>query len=116
MMRLQFADPEEFGRQLGAKPDGIGTIAGDLALVTGDLDGAARIYADLVRCDSGQLDAWSGLVLALSGQSHAAQVLLQQPELLPAVYREVRADPTAPNSLAIARWLCGTGLLLEPPR
>jgi HEXXH motif-containing protein len=107
LTRLRFSDPAEFGRLLSSERGDRGLLAGDLALISGDDRAAADAYADLLSTDPRQADAWTGLVLALSGPDHA----IPQPELLPELYREQCANPRAPGAgpHTIINWLRDAG-------
>jgi len=107
--RLRFADPAEFGRRKATGDGGRPTLlTADIALVAGDHRRAAETYAGLLNIDPGQPDAWTGLVLARAALGGGEGRLLRHPEMLPAIHRELRADPARPGPLAIANWLCGT--------
>jgi HEXXH motif-containing protein len=98
LARLRVTAPDEFA----ARPP-----SADRDLVAGNYPGAASGYVDLLASDPGDQDAWTGLVLAISASNTAHRPLLRRPELLPAVYRQLRIDRRAPDPRILARWLCG---------
>ena len=106
LLRLRFSTPEKFAHLLRTKGGEAGLLAADLALVSGDDRNAIEAYVTVLRAEPTQLDAWAGLMLALFATN---QEQLQQPELLPALYRELLADPEPPDPKAIARWLLNAG-------
>jgi HEXXH motif-containing protein len=80
------------------------TTTADLALISGDTDTAAKLYGQQILTDSESESAaaWAGLAMA-SG----TEALLTRPELVFAVYHEIRArSGTATNPARLARWLC----------
>jgi HEXXH motif-containing protein len=79
----------------------VGTTAADLALVGGDTDTAAELYRQQILAQPDAPGAWAGLALATGDKT-----LLSQPELVLAVYREIRARSGAgANPVRLARWL-----------
>jgi hypothetical protein len=82
-------------------------LPGDYALVEGRVRAAAEEYRATLTADPDSPGALIGLGLALrSGDEPAARALLQRPELVRAVHREIRSGSTArPEDLA--GWLAG---------
>ncbi|MFJ5707719.1 HEXXH motif domain-containing protein [Streptomyces sp. NPDC093105] len=74
--------------------------AADHALLAGAPEAAAA-HARLLAEDPESPEAWTGLVLAVATASPSARGLLDRPELLRPLHRELRA--TSPHTLA--RWL-----------
>jgi hypothetical protein len=96
-------------RLIGIRPQGTvaGTVAGDAALIAGDLERARGEYlADLDR-DGTDLRSLTGLGLALLDRDAAARALLGRPEL---VLAAVRHAPR--RALELAGWL---GQVLPEP-
>lgn len=79
----------------------------DLALFAGDAATAGKGYSlQLVEGDSD--DAWTGLGLALRAEhvEPAATALLDRPEVVRAVYREIVAQPgERPAPVEVAAWV-----------
>ncbi|GAA3653220.1 HEXXH motif domain-containing protein [Streptomyces iranensis] len=110
LARLRLADPAGFARL--CEGGGAGLPGGGDAPDRADLDWAAGDTADALRGYRARLDAdpddiaaWAGL--ALSQPDGAARTtLLNHPELVLAVHRELRTAPgTGPDPVALARWI-----------
>jgi hypothetical protein len=67
----------------------------DLALVTGEPTKAAAGFTDQIGRDPESADAWTGLGLALSAGGGKSHILVDRPEVVLAVHRELhtRHDP-----------------------
>ncbi|HEX4830103.1 MAG TPA: HEXXH motif domain-containing protein [Trebonia sp.] len=89
---------------MGLVPD-LALLAADKALVSGDHPRAVQEYADVIAAAPQGAGAWAGLILALAAREEFARPLLRHPELLVAVYRELRATPAALTPPAVARLL-----------
>jgi hypothetical protein len=78
-----------------------GTTAADLALVDGDTDTAAALYQQQILAMRDPTTSWVGLALATEDE-----VLLDRPELVSALHREIRArSGLVTNPARLARWL-----------
>ncbi|MDG4863477.1 HEXXH motif domain-containing protein [Streptomyces sp. T-3] len=87
----------------------------DLSLLLADADGAVDAYRSIVLESPEETPAWVGLglSLALAGEEVAARALLERPELVRAVGRQVRAQGARPaDPVELARWV---GRLPDPP-
>jgi HEXXH motif-containing protein len=107
LLRAKATDPELFASQVRAPARLPGTTPrADAALCAGDFPGAEALYADRLREDADDLQAWAGLGLATRAQGRDATALLRHPEVTLAVHRAVRAlDGRGPDPVALARWL-----------
>jgi HEXXH motif-containing protein len=82
------------------------TPRADAALCTGDHPGAAEAYAERLRTEPNDTQAWVGLGLALRAQGRDAAALLEYPDLTVAVHRRVRArGGRTPDPMALAAWV-----------
>ena len=79
----------------------------DVAVVDGRVDVAQTLYAETLRKDREDLDAWSGLTLALSmgGAEPAARALQRRPEVVKAVYSAIDDKGLAQSPVQVAAWL-----------
>lgn len=105
LARRRLVAPEQYA-QAGRAGWGAALGSADLDLFAGDAAaGAAGFAADLA-ADPRNEDAWTGLGLALrqAGASPAGDVLVENPDLVMALHRELggTADP-----VALAGWLAG---------
>ncbi|HET8657953.1 MAG TPA: HEXXH motif domain-containing protein [Micromonosporaceae bacterium] len=84
-----------------------GVTCADLAMLVGEPAQATRGYLGRITGDCADLDAWTGLGLALAaaGGTPAWRPLLRTPELVHALYRELADDPAPPSPLDLALWL-----------
>ena len=86
----------------------------DLALFAGEPLKAADGFTEQIATDPESFDAWTGLALALAADdlapAHAATTLLDRPEVVIAVHREVGADHHTPAQ--VAAWI---GAHTRPP-
>ena len=106
LLRLRLRDPEKLDRLHSVAGTEIG--AAHAAFVQGDDAAARRGY---LRCvASGNQDAWIGLLLLrrrLAGLT-ADSPLIEQPEVIAAVYERVRAlTDVAADPEALVEWLAG---------
>ncbi|MFF0017191.1 HEXXH motif domain-containing protein [Streptomyces sp. NPDC005374] len=89
LARLRLSDPVAFGRLRDGVGDVPGSSSADLALVTGELALAKRLYSAELD-GGGRASAWAGLGLTLREEGgQAPRLLLEQPELLRAVAAEL---------------------------
>jgi hypothetical protein len=120
---LRLTDPERFGQLAGdaaalasAVP---GAAGGDIAYVTDGFDVAACTYlADVAAREQPAETAvasWGGLALAarqLDPDDLGSRALRDSPEVVRAVYREIRQlSKAAPDLLELAAWLSASGAL-----
>jgi HEXXH motif-containing protein len=79
----------------------------DVALVAGNYAAAIDGYLNTLRTDPTDLDAWTGLGLALraAGATPASAALLGRPELVLAVDAALLAAGRAPQRVQLASWL-----------
>jgi hypothetical protein len=79
----------------------------DVALVAGDVTAARDGYLERIERNPVDLDAWTGLGLALrqAGALIPADALLSRPELVVGVYAALRAAGPAPPPVELASWL-----------
>lgn len=84
-----------------------GVTRDDLALVNGEPTRAVAGYLRRIARDHFDLDAWTGLGLALAAAEDASawRPLLRTPELVYALYRELANEHASPSPLELARWL-----------
>ncbi|HEX6358533.1 HEXXH motif domain-containing protein [Actinophytocola sp.] len=105
LTRTWLADPDLF-EVYRAEPELAmaeipGTTAADLALLDGDTDTAAELYQQQILAMPDPTTSWVGLALATEDA-----VLLDRPELVSALHREIRARSGLVTSPArLARWL-----------
>jgi HEXXH motif-containing protein len=107
LLRAKASDPDLF-TSLVRRPMSLPgtTPRADAALCTGDYEGAATAYADRLRVEPDESQAWVGLGLALRAQGQNAAMLLEHPELTLAVHRRVRVlGGQAPDPTALAAWM-----------
>lgn len=90
-----------------AEPTLLGVTRADLAILDDEPTRAAEGYLTRIARDYTDLDAWTGLGLALAaaGDTPAWRPLLRTPELVHALHRELMNDPAPPSPLDLARWL-----------
>jgi len=84
----------------------LGVDEADAALMQGDRPAASTAFARRLRHDTEDLDAWSGLAVALDGE--AGGMLREHPALVRAVHAALR-DPAA-DPVTLAAWLGQTWL------
>ncbi|HET8659606.1 MAG TPA: HEXXH motif domain-containing protein [Micromonosporaceae bacterium] len=89
-----------------AEPVVPGVTQADLAILDGEPTRAARGYLTRIARDCTDLDAWTGLGLALAaeGGTPAWRSLLRTPELVHALYKELLSDPVPPSPMDLVRW------------
>jgi hypothetical protein len=104
LLELRLRDPRRLRRLLAG--DGEAIDAADAAFVQGDNVTARNAY--LRRVTMGDIEAWTGLFLALHRMAGPAadSPLPQQPELIAAVFERIRAVAgAAPHPRALITWL-----------
>jgi HEXXH motif-containing protein len=87
---------------------GAGTVdhppKADVALIQGDAERATNGYLARIAADRADLDAWTGLGIALAARGLPAwRPLLRRPELVYALYQELADEP--PSPVGLAAWL-----------
>ncbi|WP_119727838.1 HEXXH motif domain-containing protein [Thermomonospora amylolytica] len=110
LRQLRLLQEEEFRRVRTADE-------ADMALVAGDLTAAIDRYRARLRDDPADIDAWSGLAVAVrrAGTTPAAASLPAHPELVAAVHRRVaERSAVPPDPLEIAAWLAPATCGLAP--
>jgi hypothetical protein len=107
LVRRRILSPDRFGEVVKTAPWAANVTEWDIALVAGDVVGARDGYLRLIRADPANLDAWSGLGLALqaAGVAEASATLLGRPELVLAVDEAIRAAGQVPPPVELASWL-----------
>lgn len=107
LARRRIVAPDRLGAARITAPWAANLTTHDLALVSGRFDAARDGYLAGIRADPVDLDAWTGLGLALRGtaETAASTVLLCRPEVVLAVHTLVRAQDQAPSPVALAAWL-----------
>ncbi|HET8684068.1 MAG TPA: HEXXH motif domain-containing protein [Micromonosporaceae bacterium] len=91
----------------GADPAVPGVTRADIALIDSEPTRAVAGYLRRITRDRVDLDAWTGLGLALAaaGDASAWRPLMRTPELVFALHRELVNEHASPSPLALARWL-----------
>lgn len=107
LLRAKATEPELFASLTRGPASLPGTTPrADAALCTGDHAGAAAAYADRLRVEPDDAQAWVGLGLALRAQGRDAAALLAHPEVTVAVHRRIRAlGGRAPEPAALCAWV-----------
>jgi HEXXH motif-containing protein len=106
-VRLQLAGIPEELHSGALRLSTTGSVA-DHALISGNYTTAEEIFCELLLRNPHQPNAWAGLILAVAAQCDQAQYLLEYPELLPAIHRQLRAGPVRPDLHDLTRWLAGS--------
>jgi hypothetical protein len=112
LLRHRIGDPGRFA-DIVARPATVqdtvaGALEADVALVTGELSNARRLYLRLLAHDPTHVAAWVGLGHTVGDRTHPASIaLLARPELVVATARHL--DPAAIEPLDLAGWI-GTQL------
>jgi HEXXH motif-containing protein len=119
LLSLRVREPGRFA-QLSSRPAELGAVipaasAADVAYARGDLDAAAAGYERMLAAEPGSVTAWGGLVLiARSRDSGRAGPLIDEPELIRAVYQRLRAGRApAVRPADLAGWLGSQGRRLD---
>lgn len=107
LLRAKATDPDLFASLVRRPMSLPGTTPrADAALSTGDYPGAVTAYAERVRTEPDDMQAWAGLGLALRAQGQHTDLWLEHPELIIAVYRRVRTlCERTPDPTALSAWL-----------
>jgi HEXXH motif-containing protein len=120
LVGLRVREPARFAR-LATDPAALAAAVpdattGDLAYARGDYATAIAEYRALITAEPEQRAHWAGLALALRrlGPSPAATALLQQPEIVFAVYRQLAEGRTAPAPDKLGDWLAGVAAADRP--
>jgi len=105
LARISLTEPERFA-VLAKAPDEIaqhvpGTIPADLALIAGDMAAAVEGYRRHLAADPADSRGWAGLGLALDALGRPVRLLLERPELIRAVARQL---PGA-DALDVTGWM-----------
>jgi HEXXH motif-containing protein len=110
--RILLGTPDQRGNRLSGFPhanwSAPSVTFADIALMGGELARAISEYLARISADLTDLDAWTGLGLALAamGGTVAWRPLLNRPELVHAVYQElVHQSVPPPSPVDLARWL-----------
>jgi len=110
---LRIRDPDRF-QQLAGDPAALAdavpeATAGDIACARGDHATAIAEYRRIIAAQPDRGAHWAGLTVALRrlGASPAVTALLQRPEVVVAVYREVALRVAPPHPDVLADWLAG---------
>ncbi|MDQ0992342.1 HEXXH motif domain-containing protein [Streptomyces sp. V3I7] len=111
LIRHRLTAPERFARRRRqAERDGSAGRRAEYAAAAGDAGQAAAAYAEWAAADPLDAEPWIGAVLAVPEQDRepAAVLLLERPELVAAVRRQVATDGGGhPDPLRLAAWLGG---------
>ena len=103
--RWRIAAPDRFAQARQTDWGGALTEA-DLALYAGDTKTATIGFLTQIDRDPGAVDAWTGLGLALGSDrmapARAAAALLERPEVVLAVYRQIRSNH---SPVDLAAWI-----------
>ncbi|MEU4236497.1 HEXXH motif domain-containing protein [Actinoplanes sp. NPDC026619] len=80
----------------------------ETALIAGDAEGAKKGFLPRIESDPADMVAWAGLAMAYNeaGPAGSGYALASRPDLIAAVYRELRAGGAAPGPDALAEWAC----------
>jgi HEXXH motif-containing protein len=107
LVRRRVVSPDRFGEAVNTAPWAANMIKWDVALMAGEFVAARDGYLGHIRADPANLDAWSGLGLALqaAGLTEASATLLGRPELVLAVDEALRAAGQVPPPVELASWL-----------
>jgi hypothetical protein len=107
LTRRHILEPDTWRKSIGQMPWAAGVSPGDIALLGGDIERARPLYADSVRGDHRNVDAWCGLALTLDrlGSKDAARVLAERPELVRALYGGLVGTGLSPAPEDVASWL-----------
>ena len=106
LVRHRIVTPQRFGEAIATAPWAAKLTDWDVALVAGDHATARDGYLQRIHADPADLDAWTGLALALHADgSAAAAALLRRPELVLAVHSAIRAAGQTAPPVALASWL-----------
>lgn len=111
LLRAKATEPELFASLMRQPAELPGTTPrADAAFCTGDHAGAAAAYADRLRTDPDDAQAWVGLGLALRAQGRDATALLEHPEVTVAVHRRIRTlGDRNPEPATLSAWLGSPG-------
>jgi len=107
LARIRLTDPEQFAI-LAKDPTEVtrqvpGTLPADVALISGDADAARDGYLRHLADDPADPRAWAGLGLALAALDRPAEHLLERPELIRALARNLPGV----DALALTGWMAG---------
>lgn len=111
LVRLALAAPHRCRDALRTAPWAAGLTEADVALATGDARAARDGFLARLTDDPTDLDAWTGLGLALSAvggipaETAAGAALLTRPDLVLAVSQELQEHAAAPSPVRLAAWL-----------
>ncbi|MFI6460309.1 HEXXH motif domain-containing protein [Streptomyces sp. NPDC050538] len=113
LVRIRLGDPERFARLRDDPLTGAGASHADYAWAAGERETALAGYRRRVTRHPEDPTAWSGLALSLP-EGPARDALLHRPELVAAVYRELRRRGARQTPEAVAAWIaeaatCGAG-------
>ena len=88
-------------------PEVLDAAGSDAHLLVGDYEAAAQAFEHDIKAGIHPVEAWSGLAVALHGQSDQAAVpLTLRPELVRAVYERLAGNASLPPSpVELARWM-----------
>lgn len=106
LVRIRWEDPRRY-EWLRRQPEPLGAAPGDLALLDGDSRTALRKFQEQIRHRPDASSPWVGLGLAAKacGNLNSAAGLLNQPELVRAVYLQLVEHSRRVDPLAVAGWI-----------
>lgn len=105
LVQLWMDDPDGFLERYGESTDD--AASADIAYARGAYAAAQRGYLARI-AGSADVDGWIGLALTCHHTAHDRIASLYEfPELVYAVYQEIRARTGAPDPVELARWLDG---------
>jgi hypothetical protein len=110
LVRRKIASPEawlDFDRSPDTSWLKAAISPADIALVSGDREAARLRYTDLLRQDSEDFDAWSGLTLALDegGATPSTRALRLRPELVKALHSRLKDAGLSQDPSIVAQWV-----------